>query len=343
MHKCFCAFVALVAAVGMGARAADTISSLNPNLGVILNGRWADKEDDDTPKGFSIGETELNLSADVDPYLKGNATIAFTDENELEVEEAFIRSASLPWGLSLTAGRVLPTFGYLNEKHRHTDDFALRPLVMRRYFEEGAFHADGVQASCVLPTPLYSEIGGGAYGEGDFTAYARVGGGDAHAWRLGTSYYYRREADEDEYDGATPSQHFGGVDFKYAYSPNGNNKETEFALYGEYLVRRTSAFGGPGTWDDGLWGEAPEAGGSDKEDDSGFYAAATYKWAQRWRVGYLYSAFAAGDRADEHAVMLEYNTSEFGRFRVQVSSSDGEQKVMLQYTIAFGAHKAHSF
>jgi hypothetical protein len=310
MRKYLCAILALVAATKTNA--ADTTKPLNPNIGLVLNGYWANKENDEMLKGFSIGESELNINADIDPYLKGNFTIAFSNENTAEVEEAFIRTTSLPYGLTLTAGRMLPIFGYLNEKHRHTDDFALRPLVMRSYFDEGSFKADGAQASVVLPAVLYSELGGGAFGHGDFTAYARIGGGDAHAWRLGASYYRKSEAEDELGVVVEPMQDFVGADFKYSYSQNGNNKETEFSLYGEYIMRKQSA-----------------TDTTDKEDDSGFYAAATYKWAERWRGGYMYSVLFVDEEHDEHTAMLEYNTSEFGRFRLQYSFGD-EKQVVLQ-------------
>lgn len=306
----------LALAAAVRANAADTVKPLNPNIGLVLNGFLADRENDEIPKGFSIGESELNINADIDPYLKGNFTVALKDDEAAEIEEAFIRTTSLENGLTLSIGRMLPIFGYLNEKHRHTDDFALRPLVMRDYFgSEGFFNADGVQASVVLPSALYSEIGGGAFGQNDLTAYVRIGGGNAHAWRLGASYYHRGEV-EDEFGFIEPEQKFVGADFKYSYSPNGNSKETEASLYGEYVRRQ--------------------------EVDSGFYAAATYKWAERWRGGYMYSAILSDERTDEHVAMLEYNTSEFGRFRLQYGFGD-ESRAMLQYTVSMGAHAAHNF
>lgn len=293
-------FFVLVAAFAVQVHAADSQRLFNPNIGVILNGKYASKE----PKGFSIDESELNFNANIDHNLMGNLTIGFADENA-EVEEAFIRTIALPYGLSLTAGRIMPTFGYLNEKHKHTDDFLFRPHVLREYFEEGFFNADGVQGSIILPINLYSEIGGGVFNKNDFTAYTRIGGGDILAWRLGASYYHKKD-DES-------AQDFAGVDFKASYSPNGNSRETEFAIYGEHITQRTQ--------------------------NSGFYVATTYKWKQQWRTGYMYSAL---DKIAEHAVMIEYDTSEFGRIRLQYGFGEVKQ-IVLQYTISMGAHVAHSF
>jgi hypothetical protein len=47
------------------------------------------------------------------------------------------------------------------------------------------------------------------------------------------------------------------------------------------------------------------------------------------------------------SALLEYDTSEFGRFRVQYSHdesmSQSNDAIMLQYTIVFGPHGAHVF
>ena len=64
--------------------------------------------------------------------------------------------------MRVKAGRALWTFGYLNEQHAHGDDFADRPLPYRAFLDN-AFNDDGVEVSFVLPTEVYSEIGGGLF------------------------------------------------------------------------------------------------------------------------------------------------------------------------------------
>ena len=312
--------------------------TFNPNLGIVLNSQWADREFEEMARGFSMGESEINMNANIDDKLFGNMTIGIWPDGA-HIEEAYVRSLGLPYGISVKAGRMMPIFGYLNEKHLHTDDFVRRPLALRQIFgREGRIITDGVETSMVFPTVLYSEIGGGAFGEKDFSAYARIGGGDAHAWRLGSSFLRYRPGSghshddhdhDDEYD--LPQENLVGIDFKYSYSPFGNNRETELSLYGEYIFRNGEADGA------GLYAADDHA----HDDDGGFYAAAVLKWARYWRTGYMYSA--AGHDYDEHSVLLERMTSEFGRFRLQYTHGAFENQVVFQWTAVLGPHVAHSF
>ena len=106
----------------------------------------------------------------------------------------------LPDGLTVAAGRKLWSFGYLNERHAHEDDFADRPLPYRA-FMDGAYNDDGIQMSLSLPGDIRTEIGGGLFrgddrpfgGSSDglraYSAYARVGGdmGRGSSWGIGVS------------------------------------------------------------------------------------------------------------------------------------------------------------
>ena len=110
-------------------------------------------------------------------------------EDKVELEEAYLETlpgSGLPDGFQIKAGRAFWTLGYLNEHHAHADDFADRPLT-HRIFLNKSFNDDGAEASYILPTDFYSEVGGGVFrgddfpfggtvsGLGGYSAFARVG------------------------------------------------------------------------------------------------------------------------------------------------------------------------
>jgi len=159
-------------------------NSFNPEIGVILQGKYQNFSQDSSEfAGFAVGEeaergkeglgideTELNFSASVDDKFRGSATIALHEHGgstEVEIEEAYVETISLPHGLQVKAGWFFSELGYLNSHHSHGDDFADRPLP-NRAFLDGNYGDDGVQISAVLPTDIYSEIGGGVYRGDDF-------------------------------------------------------------------------------------------------------------------------------------------------------------------------------
>ena len=60
-------------------------------------------------RGFSLGESEITFSANVDSLAYGALTLGLDGDNEVEVEEAFVQTTSLPAGLRLALLWLVPT------------------------------------------------------------------------------------------------------------------------------------------------------------------------------------------------------------------------------------------
>ena len=101
----------------------------------------------------------MSIYSPVDPYFDLSATIPFS-QNGVELEEAFFRTTSLPWGLQIKGGRFRSSFGRLNVQHEHVWDFADAPLVNRAFFGEEGLVENGVQMNWLAPTPFYLLLGG---------------------------------------------------------------------------------------------------------------------------------------------------------------------------------------
>jgi hypothetical protein len=367
-------------------------NTFNPAISAVLNGTfgaYSQKENEiagfgtghegERPKkGLSLGETEVTASANIDNMFAGSVTAALADhdgETEVHLEEAYIQSIGLPYGLSVKAGRMLASLGYMNEKHRHEDDFVDRSLPYR-VFLDNSFNDDGIQVSAVLPTEFYSEIGAGLWRGDDhpgaeaqgskpgaYSGFARIGGdiGDNQSWRLGTSYLHTEAAGGGRETGEHGAEQvFIGdndifiADAKYSIAPTGNAKESEVTVQGEYFIRRES-----GTYDD----TAIPTGPVDYKDaQSGWYLQTVYKFLPQWRVGYRYTGLNAPDvpaglvgtslDADGHnpninSVMLDYSNSEFSRVRLQYnhdrSGRETDNQYLVQYIMSLGAHGAHKY
>ena len=191
-------------------------SAFNPAISLILGGSYTRTSRDPAdwnmagfpPNGgevgpgersFNLGESELTFSASIDPYFAGQLTAAITGDDEIEVEEAFVRTTALPDGFTGKLGRFFSGFGYLNEVHAHAWDFVDQPLVYQALFG-GQFQQNGVQVKWLAPTDLFIELGAET-GNGDgfpstrrarnglngATLFAHVGGdvGDYTSWRAG--------------------------------------------------------------------------------------------------------------------------------------------------------------
>jgi hypothetical protein len=353
-------------------------SAFNPAISVILTGTYSNLSQDPAdyaiagfiPAGdeigpgernFSLGESEITFSASVDPYFSASLTAALSGEGELEIEEAFFRTTTLPAGLSLKGGRFFSGIGYLNEVHAHAWDFADQPLAYQAFFG-GQLAQDGVQVKWLAPTDLFLEFGAeagngaafpgtrdGGNGMNSYALFAHVGGdlGDSIGWRAGLSWVDvdasgREYADTDAMDMEVLNAFSGSsqtwiADAILKWAPGGDARRNALELQAEFMQREE---------DGSLAYDLAGAGlsGDYRSRQDAWYAQATYRFAPRWRAGLRYDSLDAGDtriglvrdgtldRADfplllpgtpsRVTVMADWSPSEFSRLRAQYAWDD---------------------
>jgi hypothetical protein len=389
----------------VGGSAPSSASAFNPAMGAVLDGKgmvsthnpnnWRipgfalGDQAAPPPRGPSIGESEINLQANVDQALFGNLTLAFENDNSVTIEEAFVQPTALPWNFTAKLGRFFSGIGYLNEQHAHTWDFADAPLPYLAFLN-GQYGDDGVQVRWLAPTNMFVELGGEAMrgasfpansisealtsnhnsGVGAWSAFLHVGDdiNESSSYSAGVSYLGTRSSDRatDPVGGPPGSDRFTGVDHTfiadavYKWAPNGNFAQSYVKLQGEAFARKESgaftALDFPGA--SGSAVTRPFNAGI----QTGFYAQAVYQFIPFWRVGVRYDqvhapslgAAFAGTTLDSrnltprrYSAMVDYSTSEFGRFRLQYNRDqarpDPDNQIILQYTISLGAHGAHQY
>src|SRR5512140_587489 len=176
MFKRLCtnAAIALLAGSALSA-SADTggENAFNPAFSLILSGTYGNLQRDPAlpatgfamnpnpghAQGFNLGESEMGISANIDPEYRGVATLALGPAGGISAENAFVQTTSLGDGLNLKFGRFFSGLGYLNEQHAHTWDFTDQPLVYATLWNN-QLNEDGVQLKWLAPTDVFLEIGG---------------------------------------------------------------------------------------------------------------------------------------------------------------------------------------
>jgi hypothetical protein len=378
---------------------ASGISAFNPAISAVLQGTYGNFSQDPNKyalsgfapsgdiapgkRGFNLGESELALSANVDDRFYGNLIVALTPENTLSVEEAYGLYTGVGYGLAPKFGRFFSSLGYMNDQHQHVWDFVDAPLVYQAFLG-GQYDVDGLQLKWLAPTDQFvefgAELGNGEgfpgtsrnkNGVGSGVVYVHTGGDiDAsNSWRAGLSYLQTRAQDRNYTQtdvmgnaaqvGFSGSSRLAVADFVWKYAPNGNSRDTNFKLQGEYFWRREN---GDFTYDrDNGLGLMNTADYSARQ--SGFYVQGVYQFMPAWRIGVRYdwlnpgqvdygvnNAYLAnpGFHPERSTAMIDWTPSEFSRLRLQFAQAKlrpgvTDNEFFVQYILTLGAHGAHKY
>jgi hypothetical protein len=381
------------------AGSASGLAAFNPAISAIINGQYANLSRDPAQwrmagflqggdagpgrRGFSLGESELALSANVDPQFSGNLIFSITPDDKVAVEEAYGIFKGAPGGVVPKFGRFFSALGYLNEQHAHVWDFTDAPLAYQAFLG-GQYQTDGLQLSWVAPTEhfvqLGAEVGNGdnfpgtarsKNGAGSGVLFARVGGdvGDSHSWQAGLGYL--RTGSQSRTDVApdalgedaalafTGTSRLWNASFVWKWAPHGDPHYRNFKLQAEYLWRR----------EEGDLGFAPAANPGAASvsrfasRQGGGYVQAIYQFMPLWRAGLRYDRLAPGTvdfggnaaflatpdfHPERSTAMVDWSPSEFSRVRLQFGQAKlapgfTDNEWFVQYILSIGAHGAHTY
>lgn len=103
-------------------------------------------------RGFNLRETELAFSATVSPHFDAAAKMTVSEHGDVELEEAYFDTRSLPYGLKIRGGKFLSGIGYLNSQHPHTWDFVDQNLPYRTLLGEHGLLDTGLRLTWLPKT-----------------------------------------------------------------------------------------------------------------------------------------------------------------------------------------------
>jgi hypothetical protein len=337
-----------------GAPAPASIASFNPAMGMALDSVYLQNG---ARSGFQLRAAELGIEAPVDPYLTGSAIITGSNDG-FELENAELKTTSLPYNLAVRGGRFFASFGRLPHFHDHELPMVQRPPSIDTYIG-GESHADGLEVSWLFPTDTYISA--------TFGAYNKLGADNARVDNTGT-----RRMSEFTYLGRLN-----------AYSDISDNQSLEMGVSSAFTPRRVVASGGNDTWrtlngmdltyryqpaDSGiyhglLWGTEVLQNDEMRLNPTSLaqlgrktaYAGYTYlqmKAGRHWVPGAMLDLTENPD--DPHLLtrtaeaFVQYDVTEFQTLRLAYSyaasntSAPDNKTLMLQWTAVLG-HHVHGF
>src|ERR1044071_3996118 len=342
---------------------------------------------DPIKRGFSLRNAEIALDGAVDPYFKGFGNIVLkldkNNETDIELEETYLVSTSLPAQLQVKAGQFFANFGRQNSQHPHQWAFVDEPLILNRTFGPDGLRNIGAQLSWLAPTPFYTEAflgvfdgqGGTAFsfrnpGEDDGMGVARYHGRqtlDRHLRGPGDILYVPRIA--SSFDLSDSQTLVLGT--SAAFGPNDTGADRRTEIYGmDFYWKWKPANAHAGfpfvSWQTEMLYQLFEAAAdplaslpSETLRDWGGYSQVLWGFKPRWVAGmrgeYVNGNHGAADQTDVFrgertriSPDLTFYPSEFSKIRLQYNYDHGElfgtdHSVWLQVEFLLGAHGAHKF
>ncbi len=319
---------------------------------------------DQTPNGFDLRETEVQLYSDVDPYSRLNLVLSISPKYQvdgssvsekwgIEPEEATVESNVIQ-DVTLKLGKFKAFLGKHNTMHTHAFPFIEAPLANTKLLGDEGLNDTGLSAAFLLPTNWFSEL---------------------------TLQYLRGKGENSEFNSPTPASSVGLVHYKnlndlsddltmeigLSYAQGGNSYRQTTTLSGADLTFKWRPSSG-GKYKSLLWsteylsrrqGQASVA----DEKGSGLASWVQFQFAERWAALYRYDNLTVKDTFDStnlpndlwerHSVGLNYTTSEFAAFKLELNQRHGgtvnssfettERSIFLQANFTIGAHPAHSY
>lgn len=316
-------------------------NTFNPQIAVVANfSALVSSNNPADDKKADLKEIELALAADVDPFLKAEAYIAFAredGESVTEVEEAFGRYSNLGKGLSAKFGKIAAAVGRIQRNHKDQLNFMDYPLMVQDFLGDEGLRAGGASLSYLFPGERFNELTVEAVDPDDGPLFAgahsgapvMVGhyrtffdfGDDASA-QLGATY-------ANGPSGGGKRSNLAGLDFVYKWSPGNKGKS---------LVVESEA----------LWGKSGQPG---SRNAFGAFVAANYQLKPNL-FGYVrYDTSQAPDSSNNRngwAAGFTLKPTEFHHWRVEVqqikSNFESTRNVVnVQFQMVFGAHPAHKY
>ena len=342
---------------------------------------------DPMQRGFNARNIELAFDGAVDPYFEGFANIVFkldSDNNtDVEVEEAFLQTTSLPFNLQLKGGQFFTAFGRINPTHPHTWDFADYPIVAGRFLGPDGLRGVGAQISWIVPVPWYSQLILGVQNGRGETGYSFRNPGENGIFfdRLTTDREMRGLEDfvwvprwENSVDLSPTQVVLAGVSGAFGSNETGGTARTQ--IYGaDFLYKWKSANAEGGfpfvKWQTEFMYRRFEAGRGINETfpvaetfhDWGLYSQVLWGFKKGWVAGIRGDYYDAEDSKftddldrqsrSRISANLTWYPTEFSKIRLQYNHDFLDEtfflagrdvdSVFLQFEFILGAHGAHKF
>ena len=345
------------AVLGQSSTASGISNKMNPALsvnGLFLAQKSLERHGVDY-NGINLQEAEMHFSSVVDPFWKANIIVSVFPESDgtaygLGVEEASLKSSSLPVGFNATLGKFFIPFGKHSPMHTHHFSFVDAPVSVMTFLGEGATDC-GVMLEAALPLSWYSDAI--VYCVDGRTETFDAGNSDLAFGGRVTSFWDLSEEATFELGGSALSgpgseEYFGradwvsvyGIDMTYKWICGTTSHGHALTVQAEFILPNLS---------------------DDYGQPYGWYALSQYRLHHNWWLGVCHGLAdtdidpgATGPgllsiRTRESKLNVTFAPSEFSALRAEVAFINDQVEDIedvsfrLQWNFTIGSHPAHQY
>lgn len=312
-------------------------------------------------EGFNLNYAELAIGASVDHRFDLFSTFHLS-ESAFEIEEAFIKTRGLGYGLDAKIGKFLSGIGRINPHHSHTWSFDASPMVYEAFLGDHGLLEKGVQLTWVAPTDTYLQVGvemlqgenETSFGVEEFHIESADGNeSDEEAVEAAdkpamTAAFVKTSFDAGDLTTLLGLSHVSGAS-KLNHEDHGFDGTTTITgldLTLKYMLDSYASV----TWQseylqrtmDGDLIKQNPADDADvfvksmEKSQAGYYTQLVYRMDKEWQAGVRYESILENtvkvggtdqkleDEMSKSTVVLDYNPSHFSRIRFQYAMDDSK-------------------
>ena len=321
--------------------------------------------------GLHYQEICLEMSANVDIYLKSMVAFSVEEKSGLDAEEAYLTTLRMPIPVTIRGGKMFNSFGRHNLLHTHHMAFAERPLIHDLVFGPD-LNEVSVEASYLVPVSWYMDALIGVLNGNNQMLFNSKDPSDLaylfhldNLWdlsdeitlRLGGSYltgkrglyYLQDEKLAIGPDTSRISSDVLGIDFHLKWKPLQYGRYKSFTLQGEYIH---TSLNFNGKTSDPLHGFFIQAL---RQFNIRYWLQLRYDWFKRAHDLYRFfpgptnlsndiNENLSGQRI---SFAFGYVPTEFSAYRFQYNyikiNGQLEHQFIVQVNVTIGSHPAHKY
>jgi hypothetical protein len=338
------------------------VNADNPGISFVIDGQAASNTQGVDGAGFLLATGELFISAPIDPFLRGYASINGTTEGKFDIEEAALVTTALPGNLTVKGGRFFADFGRFSHWHDEALPFVNRPDSLDRFIG-GEAEAEGVETSWLAPIDQFLQLTVGVYnsmGAARFENPAAFGTTSGQRSFSELTYLVHPSTYFDLTDTANlelgasyvsvptdAKRALYGLDVTFRHQP-GTSEFYQGTVVGVEWLWNSERFDGLAVGTDPVTGEIFAGTGRFRRDAGYAYFESFFgrRFSAGARFDYAENPFGAKDLTRTYSAFITWQPSEFQRLRFQwddvgIAGPD-DQRFTLQWTAFIGSH-SHGF